>query len=216
MLEKKSSSAAVLALALLLSGPATAAIAWDESLDGDLSNDPLAPTVLSFVPGPNDVIGSAGAPPGTALAPFKQDFFTFTVPTGYELSALNAVALNHLTADDVFSFIGIESGPQITHDVSAPNFGGNADGLLGWLHVPFSAQGTNILPAMGVPSMGSTGFTGALGPGQYAVWVQDDDPFSFDYSFQISVPEPSTWMMMLVGLAGLGFVGHRRRAPFGV
>ena len=26
------------------------------------------------------------------------------------------------------------------------------------------------------------------------------------------VPEPSTWAMMLIGLAGLGLVGHRRRA----
>ena len=26
----------------------------------------------------------------------------------------------------------------------------------------------------------------------------------------LSVPEPSTWAMMLVGLAGLGFVGFRR------
>jgi PEP-CTERM motif len=34
--------------------------------------------------------------------------------------------------------------------------------------------------------------------------------------FAPSVPEPSTWAMMLVGLAGLGFMGWRRMAAFAV
>jgi hypothetical protein len=29
------------------------------------------------------------------------------------------------------------------------------------------------------------------------------------------VPEPSTWAMMLLGFAGLGFVGYRRRGAAG-
>ncbi len=28
---------------------------------------------------------------------------------------------------------------------------------------------------------------------------------------ELTVPEPSTWAMMLLGFAGLGFVGYRRR-----
>jgi hypothetical protein len=32
---------------------------------------------------------------------------------------------------------------------------------------------------------------------------------SFDFSIFV-VPEPSTWAMMLLGFAGLGFVGYRR------
>ncbi|HZZ21512.1 MAG TPA: PEPxxWA-CTERM sorting domain-containing protein [Roseiarcus sp.] len=27
----------------------------------------------------------------------------------------------------------------------------------------------------------------------------------------LTVPEPSTWAMMLIGFAGLGFAGYRRR-----
>ena len=73
--------------------------------------------------------------------------------------------------------------------------------MLGWLHVAPTDQGTNILPAMGA-GFGSTGFTGPLGAGAYTVWVQDDHPFSYDFSYDIgAVPEPSTWAMMLVGLA---------------
>jgi hypothetical protein len=34
------------------------------------------------------------------------------------------------------------------------------------------------------------------------------------YSPAQAVPEPSTWVMMLAGFAGLGFLGYRRnRAP---
>jgi hypothetical protein len=33
--------------------------------------------------------------------------------------------------------------------------------------------------------------------------------FGFDFAFGGAVPEPSTWAMMLLGFAGLGFAGHR-------
>jgi hypothetical protein len=218
MSDKKANSVAALALALIFSGPANAAVVWNESINGNLSNNPLAPTALTFAPGPNDVIGEAGnAPLPGGLAPFGQDFFTFTVPTGYELSSLTAVTVDLFTPGDMFAFIAIQSGPQITHDVSPPSFGGSAAGLLGWRHVAPGDQGTDILPAMGVAGDGATGFMGLLGAGQYSVWVQDDKPFDYDFSFKISsVPEPFTWVMMLGGLVALGFIGHRSRAVSGV
>ena len=40
--------------------------------------------------------------------------------------------------------------------------------------------------------------------------------FGFDFALGGAVPEPSTWAMMLIGFAGLGFAGYRRaenRAP---
>lgn len=38
------------------------------------------------------------------------------------------------------------------------------------------------------------------------------DDFEIDYSpgFDTAVPEPSTWAMLLIGFAGLGFAGYRR------
>jgi hypothetical protein len=208
----RTNSATALAFALIVSGPATAATVWDESVNGSLSADPLAPTALTFTLGSNDVIGEAGEPtPNGPLAPFGQDFFTFSVPTGFELKSLTAVSVDLFTPGDDFAFIGLETGPQITHDVSPPSFGGSAAGLLGWRHVASSDQGTDILPAMGVAGMGATGFTGPLGAGQYSVWVEDDKPFSYNFSFKIAaVPEASTWAMMLLGFAGLGFVAFRR------
>jgi hypothetical protein len=204
----RTAKCAALALALVVSVSASAATVWKESVNGDLSNNPLAPTILTLAPGSNDVIGKAGGPPGSgALAPFDQDFFTFTVPNGYELTSLDAVKVHLLDPTDTVAFIAIQGGSQITYDVSPP-FNGTAAGLLGWLHVAPGDQGTNILPAMGASGFGATGFTGPLGPGQYSVWVQDDLPFKYDFSFEIGVPEPSTWAMMLVGFAALSFAGY--------
>jgi hypothetical protein len=66
--------------------------------------------------------------------------------------------------------------------------------------------------------------------GNYLAWDGTDDgffrnkgvqPFAFDQALQMEVlaatPEPSTWAMMLVGFAGLGFAGYRstRRSAAG-
>jgi PEP-CTERM motif-containing protein len=63
------------------------------------------------------------------------------------------------------------------------------------------------------------------GPGvasNYSAWFLSDDgfflnkgidPFPFDSALQMevgAVPEPSTWAMMVIGLAGLGVAGYRR------
>jgi hypothetical protein len=34
--------------------------------------------------------------------------------------------------------------------------------------------------------------------------------FGFDFALGGAVPEPSTWAMMLLGFAGLGYAGYRR------
>ena len=68
----------------------------------------------------------------------------------------------------------------------------------------------------------------ALQTGSVNFYLNDVDPFDNFYDFKQGVegslinvgtgpvvvpgvPEPSTWAMMLVGFAGLGYVGHRRR-----
>jgi Subtilase family/PEP-CTERM motif len=50
--------------------------------------------------------------------------------------------------------------------------------------------------------------------GDYSVRVSDISNTDALFGFAVwshAVPEPSTWAMMLVGFAGLGFVGYRRR-----
>jgi hypothetical protein len=48
----------------------------------------------------------------------------------------------------------------------------------------------------------------------YTLIADGSGGFGFDLAIGGAVPEPSTWAMMLVGFAGLGFAGHRstRRA----
>jgi hypothetical protein len=206
-------SAALLALALTLAGPAAAATVWDESVNGDLSNDPLVPTTIGVAPGLNDVIGSAGAgspsfDPITGEPNFDTDFFTFTVPKGYQLKSLVPVSIVFTDPRDMDSFIGLGSGPQITASTTFP-FATGAAGLLGWMHVDPSDVGNNIMPAMGVAGQGASGFSGPLPPGVYSVWIQDDFPFNYEYRFEIAVPEPSTLAIMLAGFLGVGLAGCR-------
>jgi hypothetical protein len=37
--------------------------------------------------------------------------------------------------------------------------------------------------------------------------------FYSDFTGSSAIPEPSTWAMMLLGFAGLGFAGYRARKP---
>ena len=62
----------------------------------------------------------------------------------------------------------------------------------------------------------SPGITSSFGGGTITVdWVGTNTggvTFTavFDASTVSTVPEPSTWAMMLLGFAGLGFAGYRR------
>jgi PEP-CTERM motif len=69
-------------------------------------------------------------------------------------------------------------------------------------------------------------FTAPTGPGTYYIGGAETLDYQFDpvsggpngsnlVSYQINVsavPEPSTWAMMILGFAGIGFVAYRRKA----
>ena len=50
----------------------------------------------------------------------------------------------------------------------------------------------------------------------YTLVADGPGGFGFDLAIGGAVPEPSTWAMMLVGFAGLGFMGWRRQAAWAV
>lgn len=201
---------AALTLAWMFAGSATAGTVWNEAVNGDLSNDPLAPTVLNFSSGQNFISGEAGGAV-SGVPPFDQDFFNFLL-LDRELVSLTAVSgVMHDPSDNEF-FIGLGSGARITANTLPPF--SDAAGLLGWQHVEPGDIGTNILPAMGTADFGATGFTAPLGAGLYSVWVQDDHPVDYILRFDVApIPEPSTVPLMLTGLTALaGLRLHRRRA----
>jgi hypothetical protein len=191
-------------------------IAWDEVVNGEFSHDGLAPTQVTFVGGDNDILGTYGKP-NSATDPVNPDYFTFTVPVGSALTGIIVLPGTTAAGPLGISFIGIEQGDQVTLDPSPPD----ATGLLGWHHTnPATDIGTNILGEIGnpMPPMGATGFMPPLGPGDYAVWLQETGvcgPSLCNYGFDFTlaaIPEPGSGAIVLTGLALLAALRRHRRS----
>lgn len=189
-------------LLMMVGRPAQSAVIYTETVNGDFNGVRSAPTAIAIAAGNNDVFGATGKSDNVT----DLDYFTFTVPTGYWLTALTVLE-STLTAGNA-TFFGIQSGPQVTVDPNAPTAGP----LLGYFLVNPASVGTNILPAMGVAA-GAIGFTPPLVAGQYSAWLQDSStaPSTYGLRFDVQpVPEPGTALLMLSGLASLRGVLRRR------
>jgi hypothetical protein len=190
-------------------------VAWNEAVNGEFSKNELAPTPVGFISGGNDVLGTDG-PSGPGFANVDPDYFTFTVPAGLALTAIAVLPGTTSAGIDNVSFIGIQSGTQITHVMTSPP---SAAGLLGWWHFGPGDIGTDILPEMGIPADGSSGFTPPLGAGDYAIWIQEADlggcsplcHYGFDFVLA-PVPEPASSTGLLTGLALLAALRRHRRS----
>jgi len=161
---------------------------------GGFSSNGLAPTVLTFSVGSNQIFGSNGTG-ATAV----RDYLSFTVPSGLFLTAIDML---DTTPVGNVGFIGIEAGNQLTLLPSTTT----AAGLLGWHHYVPTDRNTDILPLMAVPANGSSGFTAPLPAGSYTLWIQDSSPGTFNYGFDVqlsAIPEPATWWTALASLAGV-------------
>ena len=187
--------------------PAMAAATYSENISGDFSNNGLTPTAINLLFGNNIIEGRTGRDAAGAI---DRDYFTFTLASG---QALDAIQLLTGTTTLGFSFIGVQSGNQLTLPPSTPD----ATGLLGWYHYSSTDVGSDILDDMGVSAAGSTGFNGPLGPGTYTFWFQEASPgprVRYRVNFLVGnfvgeVPEPGTWAMMLIGF-GLVRMAMRR------
>ena len=168
-----------------------AAVFWDESLNGDLSNSRSSPSPFTLENGVNSLSGSLD---GTTD---PQDWITLTVPVGFQLSSLTLVSY---TSTDAQGFTGVQSGSVF---VGNPQ---TASPYLGYAHFGKGAQngslptanliGVDILPIMGNTSAapGSQGFTPPLAAGDYAFLIQQtgaSTSYQFDYGVT-AVPEPSS------------------------
>jgi hypothetical protein len=183
---------------LVATSGAHAAVAWDESVQGDLSNVGSSPTFVALSTGTNQIIGTTGNH-GSGT---DRDMFRVTVPAGFQLSSLQVLTP---TTPLNLGFLGIQSGSQITSTASAA-------ALAGWTHYTVADRGTDVLARIGTGA-GAVGFTGPLGSGNYAFWIQDFDAGVSTYAFDLTlaaVPEPSTAAALLMGLAGIAWV---RRKP---
>ena len=201
--------------ALLAAAPAKATI-YDESVSGDLSNNPAAPTALTLTPGLNSVSGTvAGFPQFGGTDP--QDWVSFTIPTGFVMTSY--VNSKYVSTDDQgftgFQFGSAFSGDQFTAGSYAgyAHFGTEATNPDGT--PPKSTVGVNLLPRMANPSFapGAIGFARPLGAGTYTFLIQQGDPTTTGYQFDMNVravPEPGS-SLYLLGMGALAIFALQRR-----
>ncbi len=175
----------------------------NETTNGDLSGNRLAPTTFNASIGSNEVIGSMNRD-------IDIEYFTLVVQPGQQLTALVAA---ELVAPDGRSFIGVQNGSQF----SVTPVAAQPSDMYGYAHFGLSDGniGTNILDDMGT-AFGAQGFTGALQSGSYTFWLQNiNDIASYRLDFQVAaVPEPGEYAMLLAGLAVVGAIARRRRITY--
>lgn len=211
----KKSLFSMAACALLAAAPAIATI-YDEAGSGDLSNNQAAPTALTLTPGFNSVIGTvSGFDNGDG-----QDWVSFTIPTGFVMTSY--VNAKYLSADDQ-GFTGFQSGSSFAGDpflagsyAGYAHFGAEATNPDGT--PPVSTVGVDLLPLMANPSFapGTTGFTPPLPAGTYTFLIQQGNPVTTGYRFNMavrSVPEPGS-SLCLLGMGGLAILALRRRLGY--
>ena len=188
---------------------ARAGTLWNESVNGDLSNNQLNPTSLTLVPGTNAVIGTVGGLD-------TQDWVAVDVPDDYQLSAL---ILRNYVSTDSQGFIGFQFGAGFAGNVYVPtsyagyaHFGtGATNGAL----PPTDLTGADLLPLMADPTLsaGATGFTIPLDSGPYTFLIQqlsNSTQYEFDY-IVTPVPAPSSLALLTLSAAPC-LCRSRRRA----
>ena len=138
------------------------------------------------------------------------DYFTVTVPAGQVLAALNVLP-GTVGAGAIGSFIAIYSGSTAVNPVGA-----SSTDALGYYLYRAADIGTDILDNMATFNFNGTnpsiGFIPPLSPGAYTFWIQEGFNGTFPYNFELvlnSVPEPSTALLMVAGLA-MFLRRHRR------
>jgi hypothetical protein len=222
-LNKVLSTAALATVCFTLSiNSASAVTLWNEDINGDLSDNGLAPTnVGTLQVGTNSLKATFNA--GTTNP--SPDYFTFKIPKGL---ALKDIILNSWSPlDEDIAFFAVQQG-SIFDFVVPPNRD-NAVGLLGWTHLRIAQVGTNILPEMAASNLppsesgfnlpapwvpGATGFSLPLKSGEYSFWLRQggDVNITVEMDFNtVPVPETGLAPVVALGLGLGGFLMKKRR-----
>lgn len=181
-------------------GGSFAEIVYDESVDGDLSDDHLAPTSVAISEGFNTFVFT------TDREGDDRDIFTVEIAAGYVLSDV-ILDLFDTNADDPnnLGFIGFSAGSVLGTNPDGPN----PAGLLGYGLVFESDSGSSIFDAM-ANGGGAQGYDGPLDAGPYTFWAQETSPTIDDWRITLVVtPVPGPGALALAAVAGV--MNRRRR-----
>lgn len=170
-----------------LASSASAAVVWNESVNGNLSNSYMAPTPISVAAGDNIVQGSLPVFNGNLW----RDYFRFTVPSGLALVSIKVVAASNANGNNSGSIIGIAAGTAFTDEPSNTA----TSGLLGFTSFGPPKVGRDILGeiAAGNSTYNLPGFANPVTSGTYSVWVQDyDNPATYSLALRFEPKTPPT------------------------
>src|SRR6478735_3993329 len=105
MVSRYLTRSALLAVSCAIFSSAQAAVVYDESVAGDLSNSGASPTVVHVGLGSNLISGSTGV----GAAGIDRDYFSITVPSDAALGSLTVLPGTSPSGD--VTFIGVQVGP---------------------------------------------------------------------------------------------------------
>ncbi|MEO0466643.1 MAG: malectin domain-containing carbohydrate-binding protein, partial [Pseudomonadota bacterium] len=158
----------------------------DEAVDGDLSDDNLAPTDVKIGLGDNVITaGQQGI-----VDPDDRDFFTITVAEGQVLDAI--ILQDFQTTEEEglpnLAFIALKEGATFDSDIDALEAQAAspiAEGLLGGATYGTGNIGFDILASMNTTDF--VGFSLPLQAGTYSFWLNQNGPESTaTLNFQVS------------------------------
>jgi hypothetical protein len=178
---------ATLALITVLAVPAHAGVIHNEGVNGDLSTNEAAPTVLAFALGGNTVIGTVASPSD------PRDYIAFTIPVGESLVHLNLLSYS----PPGLAFAAFNAGltsyiPSVATD---PLF-------LSGIHVGGADFGADLMPLFVDRNVTSNALPlPLLPPGDYTFVIQQANTTATSYQLEFVVESvvptrSSSWGMI--------------------
>ncbi|MEM6460729.1 MAG: malectin domain-containing carbohydrate-binding protein [Pseudomonadota bacterium] len=156
---------------------------YDENVLGDLSSDNLNPTIVNLNPGASSSIFDLSATDSNANdqnspdGAGDRDYFTITVEEGFEISEINL--LNYDVEDGAnLAFLALSDKGTVNFLPSGDGTEPDSSNLIGGNIIGNNQVGDNIIGLLGGAGAGAniagSGFDGALGPGTYTFWYQQN------------------------------------------
>jgi PEP-CTERM motif len=226
-------AAAAVAFAILSTSASATIVNVPGSANPFLSGQPNGTNCCGgdSAPGQSPVLGLSGALAGYtltfsatggtdfsggAVAPSPDGYtgYVYNMTSDYGTGISGALQVNVSGLVGVFIGSAVPSGPAPAQLNTGVTFSSISPGLdqIFWIGDGLTGNGTGTGSAQ--TFLAPTGATRLyLGTVDGAGWYNNSGSLSVTINgFTSGVPEPSTWAMMLLGFAGIGFMAYRRKS----